>query len=248
MILAQELLDNLLWVVEQIPGKVAAADMTHALWLGYWPSFNVPYFSDIYQASAYPDFANKTRHRGNGTEYDMPVNWLSPVISPRAMIFRRDQGGVASLDDLKGLMRYNDYRNDKVRSDECNTTSSSAASTNTACGVLRRVCVKRGFPATTPTQLSGGHPLASICGRGDLESDGGYPTGCYDTKVTDYHMARSMVAEAVNGPTRSNGMAPFSWADWSKQGHYVHHGHPEVFDFEFERIGPQTCEPFMSGV
>lgn len=119
----QELQDNLLWVVEQIPGKVTAADLTHALWLGYWPSFNVPYFSDIYQASAYPDFANKTHHRDNGTaSYDMPVNWLSPVISPRAMIFRRDQGGVESLEDLKNLMRYNDYKHDKVR--VCQTEAS----------------------------------------------------------------------------------------------------------------------------
>lgn len=100
-------------MVEQIPGNVVAADMTHALWLGYWPSFNVPYFKEIYEASAYPDFANKTHRRG-GTEYDMPVNWLSPVISPRAMIFRRDQGEVASLEDFKSLMRYNDYQHDKV--------------------------------------------------------------------------------------------------------------------------------------
>lgn len=88
-------------------------------------------------------------------------------------------------------------------------------------------------------QLSGGHPLASICGRGDLESEGGYPTGCYDTKVTDFQMALSMKAEVVNGPTRSHGMAPFSWSDWP-QGKYMHHGHPDVFDFEFERIGPSA--------
>lgn len=38
----------------------------------------------------------------------------SPQIAPRASIFRRDQGGVANLEDLKRLMRYNDYKNDPV--------------------------------------------------------------------------------------------------------------------------------------
>lgn len=32
---------NLFWVVEQIPGKVYAADQTEILSFGYWPSYNV---------------------------------------------------------------------------------------------------------------------------------------------------------------------------------------------------------------
>jgi hypothetical protein len=65
-------------------------------------------------------------------------------VSPRANIFRRDQAGVTSLDDMKHLMRYNDYDHDK---------------------------------------LSGHHPVASVCSRGDLAKTGAVPKGCYDTKV-----------------------------------------------------------------
>lgn len=65
-------------------------------------------------------------------------------VSPRANIFRRDQGAVSSLDDMKHLMRYNDYTHDK---------------------------------------LSGNHPVASVCSRGDLATSGAVPKGCYDTKV-----------------------------------------------------------------
>jgi hypothetical protein len=35
-------------------------------------------------------------------------------VSPRANIFRRDQGAVSSVDDLKHLMRSNDYQHDKL--------------------------------------------------------------------------------------------------------------------------------------
>jgi hypothetical protein len=35
-------------------------------------------------------------------------------VSPRANIFRRDQGNVHALDDLKHLMRYNDFENDAL--------------------------------------------------------------------------------------------------------------------------------------
>jgi hypothetical protein len=48
------LLDGLLTVVEQIPGEadgIVFADMTQLLVLGYWPSFNVPFFDKVYRKS-----------------------------------------------------------------------------------------------------------------------------------------------------------------------------------------------------
>lgn len=42
----QELLPGLLWVAEQIPGLIEAADMTETLLRGYWPSYNVPFFPE----------------------------------------------------------------------------------------------------------------------------------------------------------------------------------------------------------
>lgn len=43
----QELEKGLLWVVEQLPGMVQAADMTEVLERGYWPSYNVAYFPQV---------------------------------------------------------------------------------------------------------------------------------------------------------------------------------------------------------
>lgn len=104
---------GLLWVAEQIPGTVIAKDMTDVLRFGYWPSFNVPYFSEIYNASGYPDFISKVE--AYGQHFGKTTHWLSYDTSPRAKIYRRDQAGIASLEDMKAVMRGNDWRKDPVR-------------------------------------------------------------------------------------------------------------------------------------
>ena len=43
---------NTLWVLEQIPGHVVAADQTSVLnSQGYWPSYNIPFYPEIYNLS-----------------------------------------------------------------------------------------------------------------------------------------------------------------------------------------------------
>eukprot|EP00775_Hariotina_reticulata_P011811 gene11811-11955_t len=182
---------ELLWVVEQLPGMVEAADLTEVLARGYFPSYNVALFPSIYKAAGYPDLVE--RARAKGPHYDAPTRWLMYQISPRAEIFRRDQGGLEGLADIKRLMRYNDYQADK---------------------------------------LSGGHPYASVCARGDLAAKGAIPKGCYDSKVTNYHMALAMESEVVGGPT-AQGQPVFEWGnDWPG---FEHQGMPERFDFQFEK-------------
>jgi hypothetical protein len=44
----RQLQEGLLWVAEQLPGIVEAADMTQVLARGYWPSYNVAFFPNIY--------------------------------------------------------------------------------------------------------------------------------------------------------------------------------------------------------
>ena len=58
--LNQPLKDNLLWVVEQIPGTVAGRDMTNILERGYWASYNVPAIEEIYNKSGYPEYVART--------------------------------------------------------------------------------------------------------------------------------------------------------------------------------------------
>jgi len=91
-----------LWVVEQIPGLVEHADVTEQLERGYWPSYNVPYFPEIYKQSGYPELVEK-----KGVEF-------SYQMAPRAQIFRRDQGNVVDMESFKYIMRYNNYKNDPI--------------------------------------------------------------------------------------------------------------------------------------
>lgn len=46
----QALEPGLLWVVEQIPGRVSSADLTAVLAQGHWGSYNVPYFPEVQPA------------------------------------------------------------------------------------------------------------------------------------------------------------------------------------------------------
>jgi hypothetical protein len=93
--LNQSVDDNALWVTEQIPGLVVFEDQTNILRAGYWPSYNVPFYEEIYNQSGYPDAVKKF-----GAEY-------SYSLAPRAKIFRRDQTKVNDIDSMKEIMRYN---------------------------------------------------------------------------------------------------------------------------------------------
>ena len=97
--------------------------------------------------------------------------------------------------------------------------------------------------------FSEGHPVAAVCGRGDLDPGAPEARGCYDTKVTSWHLALEMQAEAVNGPTRGaeGALPPFSWADvgGARGEEPLHIGQPARFDFQFERMAP---DPWAAGL
>jgi hypothetical protein len=76
------------------------------------------------------------------------------------------------------------------------------------------------------------------------------------TQVTSYRLALTLQSEVINGPTTSHGLPPFRWAPWdgaadgassatatadaaparSDEQQYTHEGHPDTFDFEWERM------------
>ena len=62
---------------------------------GYWPSYNVPYFEQVYNASGYPHIVQMS-----GVDF-------SYQLAPRAKIFRRDAAKVTDMDSMKHIMRYN---------------------------------------------------------------------------------------------------------------------------------------------
>ena len=97
-----------LWILEQIPGHIHSEDMT---WLlekqSYWPSYNSPYFKDIFNAS------------GNQQMVAKFGNWFSYDKTPRALIFKRDHKTVKNIDTMTRLMRYNNFQKDPLSRCDC---------------------------------------------------------------------------------------------------------------------------------
>ncbi|EGG24025.1 hypothetical protein DFA_06163 [Cavenderia fasciculata] len=91
---------NTLWIIEQMPGACVSADVTNYLALGYWPSYNRPFFPEVFEAMGYPWYLNKY-----GDIFSYQLN-------PRSNIFRRDQSSVYSLTDMQAIMTSNMYRVD----------------------------------------------------------------------------------------------------------------------------------------
>ena len=176
-----------LWVMEEIPGQLPGADMTEVLSYGYWPSYNVPYFPQIYMQSGLPELAL----RG--------VPSASYQTAPRAKIFRRDADTVTDLQTYEDILRYNAYKSDPY---------------------------------------SGGSPCGQICCRGDL-GQGGSPFGCYDTKVTNSSLFKTMSARIINGPTHGgeDNLPVFSWKNFESASHV---GLPPAYNFSWVHVTPKT--------
>ncbi|XP_076344421.1 phospholipase B domain containing lamina ancestor isoform X2 [Tachypleus tridentatus] len=100
---------GLLWVLEQLPGYIASADVTEVFMKnGYWASYNTPYFPDVFNMSGSAEMVKKYG------------DWFSYEHTPRALIFKRDQVKVHDVDSMIHLMRYNNYTKDPLS--RCNCT------------------------------------------------------------------------------------------------------------------------------
>ncbi|KAM5192372.1 putative phospholipase B-like 2 [Mantella aurantiaca] len=94
---------GLLTVLEQLPGLITSADKSDLLYhTSYWPSYNIPYFSDIFNASGQPELVKTFG------------DWFSYSKTPRAQIFRRNHTLVSDLPSMMRLMRYNNFLNDPL--------------------------------------------------------------------------------------------------------------------------------------
>ncbi|KAJ9596928.1 hypothetical protein L9F63_012053 [Diploptera punctata] len=103
-----QLENNLLWILEQLPGYVKAADMTDELRVQtYWPSYNIPYFSEVFNLS------------GNNALVRKYGDWFTYDKNPRALMFKRDHVKVKDTISMIALMRYNNYKYDPLSRCEC---------------------------------------------------------------------------------------------------------------------------------
>ncbi|XP_065301953.1 putative phospholipase B-like 2 [Dermacentor albipictus] len=101
--------ENTLWIVEQMPGVMRQKDVSDILQKKkYWPSYNVPYFEDVFIIS------------GQAALVQQYGDYFTYENTPRAKIFRRDHAKVTDTDSMMALMRYNDYTRDPFS--RCNCT------------------------------------------------------------------------------------------------------------------------------
>ncbi|TYZ59335.1 hypothetical protein PybrP1_008515 [[Pythium] brassicae (nom. inval.)] len=98
---------NGLTVLEQLPGFIHVEDVSLVVNArGYWGSYNVPYFPSVYDRSGFHAAYIATNRS---------ASW-SHANCTRAKIFERDAPRVRSFEDLKRLMRYNNWRADPLSS------------------------------------------------------------------------------------------------------------------------------------
>lgn len=105
----QQIQSDFLWILEQMPNRIHAEDMTKILIKqSYWPSYNLPYFQDIYQISKTDEMFKKF---GEHYSYEKCA---------RAQIFNRDHHKVMNMTTMYHLMRYNNFKQDPLS--RCNCT------------------------------------------------------------------------------------------------------------------------------
>jgi len=74
---------------------MVSGDQTVVLREGYWSSYNVPFYEEVFRLSGYADVA---KQHGQNFTHDLAV---------RAKIFRRDQGNVKDMESYQMLMQSN---------------------------------------------------------------------------------------------------------------------------------------------
>jgi len=198
-----EIVNNTLWVAEQIPGYFVAADQTSTLIeQGYWPSYNVPFYPFIYNISGYPEYFEQF---GNDYSY---------TDCARAQIFRRDQDVVSDMDDMRRIMRYNQYQVDPLSEQDAGKGLLLQTTAISARGDLNVPWLQQPY---VPYGAFGG----------------------IDSKITEASMVKSRHSLAVSGPTWDS-QPPFAWNEqWVLTPHF---GQPEIFDFDYVDMIPYTSD------
>jgi len=99
----KQLQKNTILVLEQIPDLIESSDVSLIVQEnGYWPSYNIPFFRRIYELSGFEAL------------YQKYGSWFAYDENPRALIFKRDQGKVNSIEKLKWIIRYNNWQHDPL--------------------------------------------------------------------------------------------------------------------------------------
>jgi len=196
--------EGLFVVAEQMPGHWVSKDMSRQLYRtdskefneGYWSSFNIPFFPEIYDISEDAVMYRKDRN---------PF-WLLNETA-RSLIFQRDAPHVQTFEDVKRLIRYNNYKNDPL---------SRCAGCSPPYSADLAIAARDDL-----TPVDGHYPLS------DLENG---PSGGIDAKVTSY--SRGLKSTIISGPTADQ-VPPFVWSTSIYDKDLPHVGMPDKWDFSW---------------
>ncbi|XP_015763046.1 PREDICTED: phospholipase B-like 1, partial [Acropora digitifera] len=218
--LKKTLQNGALWIVEQIPGASQGV-LWYSLFGWVLHGFMLPWFKD-------------DRHNCK----DLAVMKLKmAMIIANSLLFHCSYGkSSVFFQQIYNLSGYPEFvkkhglsysyqlapRAEIFRRDQGKVTDMAS---------MKRILRYNDFPHDP---YSDKNPYNSICGRGDLLSHRG-PSGCYDTKVTDFSMAKDLMADAISGPTYQ-GLPVFCWSNFSFPIKHV--GLPDCYDFDFVTMKP----------
>lgn len=187
---------GLLWVLEQLPGHTHSADVTGVLKKqGYWPSYNTPYFPDIFKMSGAPKMVKKYG------------NWFSYDKTPRALIFKRDQGKIHDVNSMTKMMRYNNFKHDPLS--KCNCTP----------------------PYSAENAISARNDLNPKDGKYPFGALGHRSHGGTDMKLTSSSLMLKDQFIAIGGPTYDD-LPPFQWSKTDFGKDTPHYGQPDKWEFK----------------
>lgn len=145
---SQHVADDFLTIIEQLPSKCVSADMTANLLQGYWPSYNRPFFKEVFDILGY---TAAVKSKGEFWDYQKYCG---------AGIFRRDAPRVQSVGGMQRFLRYNNYKHD----DLCELCAVDGHHVG-ACGIASRDDLNPGYASNesiTPVALWKRMPAGAI--------------------------------------------------------------------------------------
>jgi len=210
-----------LWVAEQLPGIVVRADQSAVLReQGYWASYNIPFYKNIYDISGFQQ------------KYEQEGNFWSYTKYARPEIFHRNQANISDLAGMQRMMRYNDYETDPFsRVTNCSgapdgrcLTPQSSMLTIASRGDLMPLY------NTTEEMIQHYGPLYTFIAQGCF--------GAIDSKIAAWSNRHTQRAYVISGPTNDQ-QPTFQWDAKSCAGIAAPRGTPTTVDYpwvEFNRV------------
>jgi len=211
------LLPDTFWVAEQMPGNVTSGDMTHVLTeFGYWPSYNTPYFKNVFDASGFQ------------TMVDQFGPFFTYNNTARANIFRAHQNTIVDMPTMEYMMRYNKFETDP------NSIIPYCANCTPAYSPMLAIASRGDLVRNSTSDFGNLTHNYSIYFQRDA-------FGAADAKISNYDLTVNQFAgHLVQGPTHVD-QPVFKWSSFVEGPKYKNQpGMLQRFDYSFTDLSSNT--------